>query len=116
MIGSLWVALTWLSWSLGRVKVELPTVITPPAAFSAAAVAAITRYFRVQDTLATGGLRSRTQDVPSFAWHGTDVDELPRPIAEIALQEALELRALFLWLLSPENHSPFQSDLRDVRP
>jgi hypothetical protein len=70
----------------------------------------------VQDTLATGGLRSRTQDVPSFAWHGTDVDELPRPIAEIALQEALELRALFLWLLSPENHSPFQSDLRDVRP
>jgi hypothetical protein len=107
-----WVALTWLAWALGRNKVEPPTVITPPAAFSAAAVAAITRYFRVQDTLATGGLRSRTQDVPSFLWHGTDVDDLPRPIAEIALQEALELRALFLWLLSPENHSPFQSDLR----
>jgi hypothetical protein len=108
-----WAALTWLTWAVGRARVELPASIEPPAGFSPAAIAAITRYFRVQDTLATGGLRSRTQDVPGFAWHGVDIDELPRPVAEVVLQEALELRALFLWLLSPENHSPFQSDLRD---
>jgi hypothetical protein len=109
-----WAALTWLSWAVGLREVALPTTVAPPSTFSAGAVAGITRYFRVEDTLATGGLRSRTQDVPSFAWHGTDIDDLPRPLVEVALQEARELRALFLWLLSPENHSPLQSDLRAV--
>ena len=111
-----WAALTWLCWALGQDRVQLPgasTEITPRPAFSAAAVAGITRYFRVQDTLSTGGLRSRTQEVPGYLWQGVDIDELPRPLAEIACEEARELRALFLWLLSPENHSPFQSDLRE---
>ncbi len=108
-----WAALTWLLWAVGQRQVALPTAIEPPEVFASAAVAAITRYFRVQDAVMTGGLRARTNGVPSFAFHGVDVDELPGPVAEIALEESRELRSLFLWLLSPENHSPFQSDLRD---
>jgi hypothetical protein len=108
-----WAALTWLTAAVGLGQPALPTEIAPPPTFAAMAVAAITRYFRVQDAVATGGLRSRTAGVPGFSWHGIDVDELSRPAAEVALAETRELRALFLWLLSPENHSPFQSDLRD---
>jgi hypothetical protein len=108
-----WAALTWLCWSCGLSRVALPGEIAPPASFPAAAVAGITRYFRVQDALVTGGLRSRTSGVPSVAYQDLDIDELPRPVAEVALDEARELRALYLWLLSPENHSPFQSDLRE---
>jgi hypothetical protein len=110
-----WAALTWLAWAAGlsRVALPKPAAEAPPPGFPLAAVAAITRYFRVQDALSTGGLRSRTAGVPGFLYHGTDIDELPRPVAEVALEETRELRALFLWLLSPENHSPFQSDLRE---
>ena len=108
-----WAALTWLAWAVGLPKLTLPAEIEAPAGFAPAAVAAITRCYRLEDTLATGGLRSRTAGVPSFLWHGVDVDQLSRPVAELALHETRELRPLFLWLLSPENHSPFQSDLRE---
>jgi hypothetical protein len=108
-----WAALTFLAWSCGLSRVRLPEEVSAPPAFAQAAVAAITRYFRVQDALITGGLRSRTAGAAGFVYQGVDVDELPRPVAEIAMAEARELRALFLWLLSPENHSPFQSDLRE---
>ena len=51
---------------------------------------------------------------PGSCWEGMDIDEMPRPFVQLAVDEYFELRALYLWLLSPENLSPFQSDLRDV--
>ncbi|HEY0705261.1 MAG TPA: hypothetical protein VGG33_00595, partial [Polyangia bacterium] len=109
-----WAALTWLAWAVGLNRVGLPTEVVPPASFTAGAATALTRYFRVLDTLQTGGLRARTAGAPSFRYAGADIDELPSTIVEIAREETHELRALFLWLLSPENHSPFQSDLRQT--
>jgi hypothetical protein len=109
-----WAALTWLAWAVGLDRVALPTEVVPPTTFTAGAATAITRYFRVSDTLQTGGLRARNAGAPSFRFAGADIDELPATIVEIAREETHELRALFLWLLSPENHSPFQSDLREV--
>jgi antitoxin component YwqK of YwqJK toxin-antitoxin module len=111
---SQWAALTWLCWSCGLDRVELPTEVSPPPTFAVAAGAAIARFFRAQDVLATNGLRSRTAGVPGFSWQGMEIDEMPRPFVQLAVEEYYELRALFLWLLSPENHSPFQNDLRDV--
>ena len=111
---SQWAALTSLCWACGLDKVALPDSIQAPPGFAAAAGAAITRFFRAQDTLATGGLRSQSAGVPGFVWEGMDIDEMPRPFAQLAVDEYFELRALYLWLLSPENLSPFQSDLRDV--
>ncbi|HEY0714484.1 MAG TPA: hypothetical protein VGF45_17500, partial [Polyangia bacterium] len=109
-----WAALTWMAWAVGLNRVALPDAIDPPSTFTAGAAAAITRHYRVNDTLQTGGLRARTAGAPSFRYAGADIDELPASIVEIAREETHELRALFLWLLSPENHSPFQSDLREV--
>ena len=111
---SQWAALTSLCWACGLDRVALPDDIQPPEGFAAAAGAAITRFFRAQDTLVTGGLRSQSAGVPGFVWEGMDIDEMPRPFAQLAVDEYFELRALFLWLLSPENLSPFQSDLREV--
>jgi hypothetical protein len=111
---SQWAALTSLCWACGLDKVALPESIQAPPGFAAAAGAAITRFFRAQDTLATGGLRSQSAGVPGFMWEGSDIDEMPRPFVQLAVDEYFELRALYLWLLSPENLSPFQSDLRDV--
>jgi antitoxin component YwqK of YwqJK toxin-antitoxin module len=109
-----WAALTWLCWSCGLDQVVLPERLAPPPEFPVAAGAAIGRFFRAQDVLATGGLRSRTAGVPGFSWQGMEIDDMPRPFVQLAMEEYFELRALFLWLLSPENLSPFQSDLRDV--
>ena len=57
---SQWAALTSLCWACGLAQVALPESIQAPAGFAAAAGAAITRFFRAQDTLATGGLRSQS--------------------------------------------------------
>lgn len=111
---SQWAALTSLCWVCGLDKVALPDKLEPPGGFATAAGAAITRFFRAQDTLATGGLRSQSAGVPGFVWEGMEIDEMPRPFVQLAVDEYFELRALYLWLLSPENLSPFQSDLRDV--
>jgi hypothetical protein len=111
---SQWAALTWLCWSCGLDRVALPERLAPPPEFPVAAGASIGRFFRAQDVLATGGLRSQTAGVPGFTWQGMDIDEMPKPFVQLAMEEYFELRALFLWLLSPENLSPFQSDLRDV--
>jgi hypothetical protein len=111
---SQWAALTWLCWCCGGKQVELPGQVAAPPEFAAAAGAAIARFFRAQDVLATGGLRSRTAGVPGFVWQGMEIDDMPRPFVQLVVEEYFELRALFLWLLSPENLSPFQSDLRDV--
>ena len=109
-----WAAASWLCWSCGLDKIAMPRTVNPPADFAAAAAAAITRFFRAQDVLTTGGMRSQAANVPSFVWEGMDIDEMPRPFVQLAVDEYYELRALFLWLLSPENISPFQSDLREV--
>jgi hypothetical protein len=109
-----WAALSWLCWCCGSDRVQLPATLAPPAGFPLAAGAAIARFFRAQDVVATGGLRSRAANVPGFVWQGMEIDEMPRPFVQLAMEEYFELRALFLWLLSPENLSPFQSDLRDV--
>ena len=69
---------------------------------------------RVQDAIATNGLRSLNAGVPGFTWEGLDIDTAPSHFVQLALEEYFELRALFLWLMSPENLSPFQSDLRQV--
>ena len=60
----------------------------------------------------TGGLRALTAGVPSFVWEGLDMDGIPRHFAEMAQEEFLEMRSVFLFLMSPENVSPFQQDLR----
>lgn len=107
-----WAALTWLCWAAGLDRVELPRQLRPPSEFAAATGMMLTRFFRAQDVLVTNGLRSLTAGVPGFEWAGESIDTLPKPFVEIAVDEYLELRALFLWLASPENVSPFQSDLR----
>jgi hypothetical protein len=109
-----WAALTWLCWACGLDRIALPDEVTPRPEFPSAAAAAITRFFRAQDVLVTGGMRSQAAGVASFQWEGMDLDEMPRPFVQLAVDEYYELRALFLWLLSPENLSPFQSDLREI--
>jgi hypothetical protein len=39
---------------------------------------------------------------------------VPAHLIEVAAAEYLEVRAQFLWQLFPQNHSPFQADLRRV--
>ncbi len=115
-------ALTYLCWSVGLDHVALPDVALPdvalpepvcvPPLFASATGMALTRYSRVDDVLTTGGLRALTRGVPGFVWEGQQVDDLPRPFAQIAAEECFEVRAVFLWLIFAENLSPFQSDLR----
>jgi antitoxin component YwqK of YwqJK toxin-antitoxin module len=109
-----WAALAWLCWVTGLDRVALPERVSPPAAFPLATGLAITRFFRVQDVMATSGLRSLSAGVPGFLWEDMDIDAMPKHFVQIAMDEYHELRALFLWLASPENLSPFQSDLRQV--
>jgi hypothetical protein len=109
-----WAGLTWLCWSAGLTRVVLPEALAPPTDFALGAAAAITRFFRAQDVVQTGGLRSLNAGVPGFVWEGSEIDQTPKHLVDIAVDEYYELRALFLWLMSPENISPFQSDLRQV--
>jgi antitoxin component YwqK of YwqJK toxin-antitoxin module len=114
MVRMHWAALGWLCWSAGLDRVALPDALLPPANFDQAAGMIIARYFRAQDGVVTGGLRSMTAGVRGFSWEGMDVDGLPGPLNELLLDEYLEMRAVFLFLASPENLSPFQSDLRQT--
>jgi MORN repeat variant len=109
-----WAGLGWLCWSAGLDRVALPERLDPPASFGQAAGMVIARYFRAQDAVATGGLRSVTAGVPGFRWEGMDIDGMARHFAEMVHDEYLEMRAVFLFLASPENLSPFQSDLRQT--
>lgn len=107
-----WAGLCWLCWTAGLDRVALPEAIVPPANFAHAAGMAIARYWRAQDAVATGGLRAMTAGVAGFVWEDLQIDGIPRLFAELAADEMLEMRSVFLWLSSPENLSPFQSDLR----
>ena len=107
-------ALSWLCWSAGLDELGLPTALAPRAGFGAAVNDAMQRYYRVRDQLSTGGLVSRARGVPSFVWDGLDVAMLSSRFAEIAERQFLERRAMFFFLLFPQNLSPFQSDLRQA--
>ena len=107
-----WNALCWLCWSAGLDRVALPEALDPPADFARAAGMSIARYWRAQDAVVTGGLRSLTAGVPGFVWEELDIEGMPRHFAEMAQEQYLEMRSVFLFLMSPENVSPFQADLR----
>ena len=107
-------ALTWLCWSAGLDHVALPETLTPRELFPAAAHRATVRCFRAHDELRSIGLVASARGVPPFEWEGMRTDTMPKELAEVAAREYLELRAVFFWLLFPQNQSPFQADLRQV--
>jgi hypothetical protein len=108
-----WGALSWLCWSAGLERVALPDALVEPPLFAVAMKTIVTRCWRAQDRLKTGGLLARANGVPGFEWQGTDVDALPQHLAQTAAEEYLRARSLFLWLADPDAVSPFQVDLRD---
>ena len=108
-----WGALCWLSWSVGLERVALPESLAEPPLFAVAMKTIVTRCWRAQDRLKTGGLLARANGVPGFAWQGIDVDALPQHLAQAAAEDYLRARSVFLWLADPEAVSPFQTDLRD---
>jgi hypothetical protein len=107
-----WDALTWLCWSAGLDEVALPETLTPRPRFASAVNEAMQRYFRARDQLATAGLVPRSRGIPGFVWEGLPVETLDGRLAEIADRQFFERRAMFFYLLFPQNLSPFQSDLR----
>ena len=108
-----WGALSWLCWSVGLDRVALPVALAEPPLFAVAMKTIVTRCWRAQDRLKTGGLLARANGVPGFAWQGIDIDALPQHLAQAAAEEYLRARSVFLWLADPEAVSPFQVDLRD---
>ena len=114
MARATWNALAWLSWSAGCDAVALPTSVTPHPDYARALNLAIVRAWRAKDLLVTGGLRARTQEMPSFEWLGHDIDGLPGTLAEFVADEYGEMRAVLLWLTNAGNVSPFQDDLRRI--
>jgi hypothetical protein len=111
---SSWAALSWLCWSVGLDRVSMPSAIDAPALFAEAANRATLRCFWAHDRLRTGGLMAVARHVPTFSWEGMPIENMPRELVEIAAAELLEVRAMFLWALFPQNVSPFQADLRKV--
>jgi hypothetical protein len=108
-----WGALSWLCWSVGLDRVALPAALAEPPLFAVAMKTIVTRCWRAQDRLKTGGLLARANGVPGFGWQGIDIDALPQHLAHAAAEEYLRARSVFLWLADPEAVSPFQADLRD---
>jgi antitoxin component YwqK of YwqJK toxin-antitoxin module len=108
-----WGALCWLCWSVGLQRVALPEALAEPPLFAVAMKTIVTRCWRAQDRLKTGGLLARANGVPGFEWQGIDIDALPQHLAQAVAEEYLRARSVFLWLADPEAISPFQVDLRD---
>jgi hypothetical protein len=108
-----WGALSWLCWSVGLDRAGLPELLAEPPLFASAMKTIVTRCWRAQDRLKTGGLLARANGVPGFAWQGVDIDALPQHLAQAAAEEYLRARSVFLWMADPEALSPFQVDLRD---
>jgi len=69
--------------------------------------------FRIADSLQTRGLRSKTQGLPAALWQARDVDTLDAVFANMALDEAYEMRAVLFFLADERCRSPWQDDLRD---
>ena len=108
-----WGALCWLCWSVGLTAPALPDAVTEPPLFAVAMKTIVTRCWRAQDRLKSGGLLARANGVPGFDWQGIDIDALPLHLARAVAEEYLRARSVFLWLASPDVVSPFQVDLRD---
>ncbi len=109
-----WAALCWLCWSAGLDEVARPSCLIPRPEFAAAAHQATVRCWRAHDRLRTQGLVALARNVASFEWEGTAIDAVPSYLLELVAAEYLEVRAIFFWLLFPQNQSPFQRDLRRV--
>lgn len=107
-----WAALCWLCWSVGLDQVGLPAAIAERPLMPVAMKTIVTRCWRAQDRVSTGGLLARANQVPGFVWHGMDIDAVPQHLARTIAEEYLRARAMFLWLASPDVVSPFQVDLR----
>ena len=108
-----WGALCWLCWSVGLTAPALPQAVSEPPLFAVAMKTIVTRCWRAQDRLKSGGLLARANGVPGFEWQGIDIDALPLHLARAVAEEYLRARSVFLWLASPDVVSPFQVDLRD---
>ncbi|MES1165106.1 MAG: hypothetical protein ABUR63_05070, partial [Verrucomicrobiota bacterium] len=108
-----WGALCWLCWSVGLDQVALPADIAERSLMPVAMKTVVTRCWRAQDQLKTGGLLAKANGVPGFRWNGLEIDSVQPPIARTIAEEYLRARAMFLWLASPDVVSPFQVDLRD---
>ena len=108
-----WSGLVWLCWAVGAETPALPDAICPPVAFASAAMMTVERTWRCRDKLRTSGLLALTKGVPGFDWEDTQIDLVPAALADVALDEYLEARAVFSWLCDRANRSPWQNDLRD---
>lgn len=109
-----WTCLCWLCWGAGLGSVALPSELQPPPVFPRALSAAFFQVFRVQDSLQTRGLRSKSRGLPVAHWEGLNVDALEPLLAEMAFGEAREMRAVLYWLGDEECRSLWQDDLRDI--
>jgi hypothetical protein len=109
-----WAALSWLCWAVGLDGVGLPDTIARSAELPAAMQFFVRRTWRIKDRLTSGSLISRSQGVPGFEWQGVDIDELPRHLVEMAADEYVAVRSMFIWLASPDALSPFQDDIRSA--
>ncbi len=107
-----WVALSWLCWATGLGEVAMPHKLALPATFGKAAGMAQQRLWRSRDQRAFKGRNAQQHGVPSFEWEGTDMAEIPPPVAAIAEQQYAEMQALFYWLLDAKLKSPWQDNLR----
>jgi hypothetical protein len=107
-----WSGLTWLCWAVGLASPGLPDAIVPPLAFGRAAVMTLERAWRCRDKLRTSGLFALSKGIPGFDWEDTPIDLIPSTLADVALAEYVEARAVFSWLCDPANRSPWQDDLR----
>jgi hypothetical protein len=109
-----WAALGWLCWASGLDSIARPDRLVPRADFAAAAHQATVRCWRAHDRRRMSGLVALARNVESFEWEGMPIDAVPAHLIEVTTAEYLEVRAVFFWLMFPQNESPFQSDLRRV--
>lgn len=107
-----WTSLSWLCWACGLDEVAMPEALSPPADFGKAAGMAQQRLWRARDQRAFKGRNAQQHGVESFEWEGTDMAEIPPPVAGIAEQQYAEMQALFYWLIDEKLKTPWQDNLR----
>jgi tetratricopeptide (TPR) repeat protein len=107
-----WAALGWLCWAVGLDQVGWPSELAPPADFGKAAGMAQQRLWRSRDQRAFKGRNALEHGVASFEWEGSDMAEIPGPVAAVAEQQYAEMQALFYWLIDEKLKTPWQENLR----
>ena len=90
----------------------MPRKLAPPADFGKAAGMSQQRLWRSRDQRAFNGKNAQQHGVASFEWEGTDMAEIPPPVAGIAEQQYAEMQALFYWLVDAKLKTPWQDNLR----